>query len=300
MLLRLLIIMSVLSPLTWTQIGAFIATIGLVTVIGAPLTFLILLLPTLTLCMWILYGSKAISGSYIPGILVTAALAAVPPFLLSPWITSQVRLHQADDTGIPELAADGILAIPSRNGEINNSVFAPLVLGFDGVIMVPPQEAKDRSPQLVTLKLSDDGKFCEPLQLRVKVNKNQRFPLLLNFGQEVALECATVRNATQEEADVIEQVEITRAPGPILGRTMQITRLTYQKRASGDLTEIARATWGRYQQAAWPLFTQIEPDGISIITSPGLYSARAMLAPEPVTAQAGGYVLTDVNREFPN
>lgn len=288
-----LIILSILSVLTWTPIGGLLATVSAITVIGIPITFAIVMLPTITLALWIIFLTRAVTGKAVPGLLIAATLLAVPPFVLAPLAKARAAAFQAQDTGLPELPPQGTLAIASNSRAINHAVLSPLEMGFEAVIITPAREPAQR----VTLRRVD-GALCEPLAKKLRGNAHTGSQSLLNLTTEDLRTCVTLEPATLDDADVIERVETAHHASALPGTSIYTTRVTYQARSAEGLEEIARATWVRYDTPIWPMITRIESEGIEIKLRPGLYTDRARLAPDRVAAKNGGYVLTQVNPSF--
>ncbi len=301
-----LAIMTVLSILSYTQFGTAIATIGAVTIIGIPIAFALYVLPTVTLALWICFLSYKALGSWIYGALAIAALLAANYYILGPMVDSKAQALTANDSQeqLPEIEPKGIIAISSRNNVLGDKPLQLLLMGFDGVLFLPPvpdfigERADKTTGVVVTLKRTE-GALCTVLQDQVTANETRGRRFLLSVKKRELEQCISVRDATREDSYIAETVERSQVEISTFGKPAQISRVFYHRHDQQGRVEVSRTTWVTYSRPGIPLISRmVSDDGISVSFRPGLEVSRTRLRPSEKQPTSGGYVLTNVDKSF--
>lgn len=276
-----LIVLAVLSALTWTPLGDIVATITAISVIGLPITALVFVLPTMTVALaLILVPHRAlrlmgVRHGWIVGVVLCGVLALMPPLVAARMDSTAQALAARDHPFPSPLARAGTIVIDSPRTDCDAWCRDLLDMGFDGVITARAPDY-DRPEMPVTLhRRVVTTKDCATFE-----HWDRNSPWSDSRpGQET---CILRIPATLAEGTVALVHEKPRPKAPLGGRFDFVIVSRLMQRVDGRWQETGRRSRVIYDHPILPLISRSADSGMAVRSRPGLMSRRVTLGDDSV------------------
>lgn len=268
-----LVVLAIASVLSWTPALEVIALLGALFIIGLPITFVIFLLPTVTLALAVLFytnrglGLVGVRHGWLLGAALVGVFAAIPSLWIAPRAADHAERFRAEDIPMPVIQPDGVLALRGNTDWCDRPCLRALTAGIDGVLMLPVTGNAETGTLFTVHDVTTPP--CDALAPEAK------FLAAIRLSRPELATCIRIEQAPRDAADLLWEETSTYVPDTQFGmRKLHVTQHTLKQKVAGAFVVTGRVTGYSYQVADLPVLTDDHSYELNIDLRPGLMHRR--------------------------